>query len=375
MLFTYHDLRTHLLEWSGGSTDDRAVRLATRAVRDASQIYSHERAWRYLTRVSRITTTAAYTTGTVAYDHTGGTYERELTLSGGTWPTDAALGTVIIDGVRYDVEERKSGTVVTLTEASNPGADVTAGETYSWVRDRYVLPNDFEKLGTIQVTNYATILSNVTLQAWATSWRLQSAVALPRNVALGADEENRDRWALHLYPAPDAAYVLDCVYQRRLVPLGTIDHSDGTVSLTSGSTTVTGSGTAFTSAMEGSILRVGTATQKPTDLSGAYPAAFEAVIREVASATSLTLETAADANYTSKKFRISDLLDVSQGSMLAGLMRCAEWQMGALLNREDSDKLERKYRGALLLAAEADWRELPLPQKVGPLPLDEWPLT
>lgn len=72
-----------------------------------------------------------YSTGTVAYDHTGGANERQLTLSGGTWPTWAKLpGRVFINDDWYALNTRVSDTVVTLTSGDNPGSDIAAGASY-----------------------------------------------------------------------------------------------------------------------------------------------------------------------------------------------------------------------------------------------------
>jgi hypothetical protein len=74
-----------------------------------------------------------YTTGTIVYDHAGGTPDRKVTLTGGTWPLWAASGVITISGVDYTVDARTSGTVITLESDSNPGEDITDATSYSLV--------------------------------------------------------------------------------------------------------------------------------------------------------------------------------------------------------------------------------------------------
>lgn len=367
MLQSAYDLRTHLLEWAGGGSDDRLVRMANRAVQESVRALGSCRAWSYSSTLARLTTSASYTTGTIAFDLTGGANERMVTLTGGTWPTDAAYGALLISGYLYQIDARISSTVVTLKSDSCPAADVAALTTYTWWRDTYVLPANLVRIGRLQEMSQAFTPEPVSVQSWLNYQRGAWQTGIPRRYCVAQDENYNDRLAVKFWPAPDAAYNLDYIYQRRMSTLSTLEYSTGTVSLTSASATVTGTTTVFTSAMVGAVFRVGTAANKPTDYSGAYPAVFESRIKSVESATSLTLEDVADANYTALKYRISDLLDIEDGSMTAALYRCAEWQFARLTNRKDSGQLEGSYNRALQFAKEADSRHLP--DSVGRIPL------
>lgn len=367
MLQTVHDLRTHLLEWSCGGSDDRLVRMSHRAIQDAVRTLGGVRAWSYYYTLGRLITTASYNTGTIAYDYTGGANERMVTLTTGTWPTDAAYGVLYISGVQYQIDQRISSTVITLREGFAPTADIASGTTYTWWRDTYSLPQNCIRVGRIQETNSSWMPHPVSVQDWLEYQRGSGQTGQPRRYCVSQDENLSNRLAVRFWPAPDSAYTLDYIYHRRMTPLSTIDESTGTVSLTSGSATVTGSGTAFTSAMVGSVLRVGTASDKPTDYAGSHPAVFESRIKTYNSATSVTLEDNADANYSTKKFRVSDLLDIEDGAMTTALYRCAEWMLGRLLNREDAPQLEGAWQRQLAYAKEADARHLP--DSVGAIPL------
>ena len=99
--------------------------------------------WSFLYKQDSITLQDNYATGTIAYDHTGGTHELQVTLSGGTWPTWAIEGMIEIDGVDYGVATRISDTVILLDANNNPGADVAASTSYDLHKDDYDLPDDF----------------------------------------------------------------------------------------------------------------------------------------------------------------------------------------------------------------------------------------
>lgn len=108
-LFTLHDAVEHVLDQIvGADGSPRNRRQAMRAVLEAYQELPFRRDWRYYYRPLRINTVASQTTGTVAFDLTGGAYERMLTLSSATWPTDAEKYVVSISGVRYEVDSYKS---------------------------------------------------------------------------------------------------------------------------------------------------------------------------------------------------------------------------------------------------------------------------
>ena len=99
--------------------------------------------WSFLYKQDSISTEAPYSTGTIAFDYTGGTHELQVTLSGGTWPSWAIEGEIEISGTDYGVATRVSDTVILLASNNNPGEDVAASTSYSLHKDDYDLPDDF----------------------------------------------------------------------------------------------------------------------------------------------------------------------------------------------------------------------------------------
>lgn len=356
-LWTYKDAVDHALDYLGASVSNEAARDARRAILAAYREIGNIHRWSYFYQRGRIATVAPYSTGTVAYDHTGGTYERQLTLSSGSWPSWATFGVVVISNIAYEVAERKSSSVLTLSATSNPGDDVAAGTTYSIYRDTYPLPTDLVAID--EVINVGQILSMAYEhpRGWLNRQRITQSPASPFMYTVAGDQNYFGTLALKLFPAPDQVYQLDFLYQRRPRPLGLDEYSTGTVTVTANDQTVTGSGTTFTSSMVGSVIRLSDdATNKPTGVIGSEPPAAERVIMAYTSATALTVDTAFEDSLSGVKFLISPPLDLEEGAMLTAFWRCVEKELAVIRKMKDRDAIYGLYRQALLEAMEADSR-------------------
>lgn len=355
-LVAYKDLIDHVLDYYGAATGPENERFARRAVLAAMRELANSRRWSYYLNRLRITTNASQTEGTVAYDHTGGTYERQLTLTDSTFPTWANLGFVIINDVPYEVAEWKTTTVVTLSASSNPGEDV-ASTTYTLARDTYVLPADFVAAEELINVGNAFALSYQHPGEWLTSQRTNHGPATPRIFTITGDPNYFGSMAIRLFPAPDDDYVIDGIYHRRPRQLSIDEYETGTVTTSSASTTVTGSGTSWTSDMVGSIIRFSSdAITNPTGPEGSSPYHIERVIASYTSATSIDLDAAPGETLTSVKYSISDPVDVEAGSMLTFLQRECERQARILRRMNATKDEERQYAEARIMAWEADSR-------------------
>ena len=72
----------------------------------------------------------SYSTGTFTYDHTGGANERQVTLTGGTWPAYAkSPARFFYSGAFYNVSSRISDSIITLS-GSGIGSDVASASDY-----------------------------------------------------------------------------------------------------------------------------------------------------------------------------------------------------------------------------------------------------
>jgi hypothetical protein len=220
----YADLRSEtgqFLGWSrdsaNWSTENRSTIIASILADGLRRFYvppilqgerkAHE--WSFLKPTISITTTAPYSTGTIAA--TAGV----VTLSGGTWPTAAADGELIVAGVTYTVNTRNSGTGITLDDTS---IEIDAGTAYEIVFPFVTLTDAFGGLlGPITFRPGSSAcygpLENV--GEWMIRTRRQDSdltsrptMAAIRNRVISDTSTIGQRWEMLMWPIPDAAYEL-----------------------------------------------------------------------------------------------------------------------------------------------------------------------
>jgi hypothetical protein len=93
--------------------------------------------WSFMSQVGKLTIRAPYSTGTVTI------VAGVATLAGGTWPSWAAAGDLIVSGVRYSVNTRDSNSQITLNDTS---VTASAGTSYELIQFYYELASDFGSL-------------------------------------------------------------------------------------------------------------------------------------------------------------------------------------------------------------------------------------
>lgn len=354
---TFADLLDHAHAYLGANPDRPATAGARRAVQTAYQTLPTRHPWKHLQTIGRIVTVAPYSTGTVEYDHTGGTYERQVTLTGGAWPAWAADGVLVINDVPYDVSARKSGTVLTLPATQNPGDDVAAGTSYTLYRDTYEMPTDYMSGDRMVLDTCGSYLLYKDGGDFAGLRRRNTGPAKPETFSVAWGQGEGASLSCRFWPAPDAVYPVDFQYKRRPRSLALDRIEAGTVSVTASSATVTGVGTAFTAAMIGSVIRVAyDGTTSPTGLDGASPYAEERVIESVTSRTSLGVSEAFAGTLSAVKYVISDPADIDPDATGPLLLREIERQcrLGSRLKAVDGEEAE--YRRELDRARAADNR-------------------
>lgn len=349
---TIQDMMLHLLDWVGADGGDRDRASCKRALMAAVRQWSSERTWNFYKRTGRLVTMAPFTTGTVTVDVTGGAYERMVTLSSGTWPDWAPRGVLRINNVGYEVEAKKSATILTLRAETVPSVDITVPVGFALYRQSYTLPEDFDRA--------ADPFSD---------WRLRSADArelvglqrvsfqsgTPTAFAVVGDPDVPGRLAIMLYPAPDGEQSIDYLYQRRL-PLPVIENvDDGTCSVVYQSRTVSGSGTSWSSSMVGAVIRFSPdGNETPTDFAGANPAAFEAIVESVTNGQEIIIDRDAPQSLTGVRYSISSRIDVEDGPSLVAFQRLAEMQLAVLRPNKDRVSPRGLYQEALSVACRVD---------------------
>jgi len=329
---------------------------------DAYREIGVEREWSFYRDIHRITLYDDESHASVAFDLTGGTYERQLTTTG-TWPSWAADASVRLGDpdIVCDVEDRKSDTVLTLDANYCPVEDISDTTCVIWPR-YYRLPNDF-------VSMYSPMSEE--------DWRLGQKVShaeierLNRNedragaierYAIGPAPDLIGAMALYIHPRADDTKTLDSPYNRRQRDIVYTGHdardSGGTISVTQGAAAVTGSSTAFESGMVNSILRIGgSTTYPPGGLRSQYPYAEQRVISTYTSPTSITLDANVAATARDVKYRITDFLDFDVLLYNAFLALC-ELNLARTFDAKNLTKFERVYDRALLKAKDADCRDV-----------------
>jgi hypothetical protein len=363
-VYTYYDLIESLKDFAAGHGFSATQTVMRRAVQTAHRELVAVRDWQWLYKLGRIQLVAAVNDGTVTYDHSGGVYERMLTLSGGTWPSWIEDGVVRIDGETIsEVESKKSSSIVTLDVQQNPGQDVAAGTSYVAYRRWYPLPNDFVALWS-PLEDESWLRSQYRpIQDLAALERYQDTTGDVHYFAVGSAPGLYGTHALYVSWPSDATETLDIPYKRRPRTLRYSGHDAndmaGTISVTAGSTAVTCSGTSLSDGMVGSILRIGTGATAPTGLEGLTPYAEQRTIVAVSigSTETMTLDAAVETTRSGVAYRISDPIDLPEDAYEALRMGAEKHVANAnrkSVSREMMGMIVAAYQEALHNAKCAD---------------------
>jgi hypothetical protein len=326
-MLTWHDAVHQVLDTVGGQkTGGRNVQAAKIAVQEALQHLPTEKVWNYYLSPHRIVTSAQYETGTITYDHAGGTSERLVTLDSGTWPSWAEYGTLLIDSVPYEVNQRLSDTELSLTASKNPEADVAAGTSYTLYRESYTLPAGFTTLVHIdRVADWNGCY--VSPQEFQSARESLEHTGQPRIFTVMPDTKDPSRLAFWVYPGSQSSEKIDLLFKRRPTLLRVYDYSTGTVAVSAGARTVTGTSTIFTSKMADAVIRFSVNAEIPGGLSDSDdPYDHESSIQAADNATQITLKTNAELTSSSVAYRISDRIDVNEGAMQLALIDLARFR-------------------------------------------------
>lgn len=348
--WTFQDAVERLLDSFGElAGSGRNERIATEAVLNAYRQFPAYHDWSYYRRSYTFTTTAAYSTGTVIYDHTGnGSGERVFVLTGGTWPTDGAYGYVKIDSVCWPVIKRISGTVLQASEESNPGSDV-ASTTYTWFRSEYPYPVRVRRNGSVLAPDDYSQLPYVGQdQARILQATYYGALSpTPEYHTVQSDDRYVNRLALVLIPAPEDAKTYTYADEVAGIPLSTKSLSTGTASVSAGSTTVTVSSAVLTSDHKDAIIRFSGSASAPTSMRGntlgtnTYTQQRRLV--SIDSTTTATMDSSITDAISAKGYTISSLLDMDQRSMLTAFWSLCEWEFSRRMKMAP-DKIGLAYQ-------------------------------
>lgn len=360
---TYRDLLQHLIEFVGGVPQAvveykfrQAVRQGYRNVCDSND------KWDYFYKYQQLTFNIPYSTGTI--DYTNST--RRLVLTGGTWPSWAANGHVRLGNYFVRVASLLNGTTLVLDSSYAPGQNVLAGTSYTLYQSSYTLPADMRSLFNPQSESTWLGGQHIEPNDWHTLERQIGSGGQPLGWTVMPDDHLPNRFAVFVFPYPIAAITYAFVYQRSPRPLFYCGYdlrdsgdssSGGTISVTGGSATVTGSGTNFAANMVGSVFRYSaTAATQPDGEGGPNPYVEQHVITAVDTVgQTLTLnDVIGSANYAGVAWNVSDPVDYPD-RMLNAVYRSIEYQ-GEILRKDNGNVglRDQLWDKALKLALEND---------------------
>ncbi len=326
-----------------------------RAIQSAYREVAGAHNWSFLLKPGRVQLKAAQTSSTITYDHTGGTYERELTLASGTWPEAWVEDAVVrIGDAVHQIEDYKTSTVVTLDATMNPGQDVAAGTSYTLYPQWYALPADFESFmgpageDTWRLGQYVSPADMHNLH------RYRDSTGSLKYYTVTEVPDLLGSLGLFLEPASDSTETCDYVYKRRPRELRYWGHDSasdfaGTIAVSASAKAVTGTGTAFAAAHVGSILRISSDTSKPTGREGPNPYVEERSIETWTDATHITLDANVETNRNGVKYVIADPIDLGQSAWDA-FLRCCEKHLAIICNLEDQALIVGQARESLFRA-------------------------
>jgi hypothetical protein len=159
-------------------------------------------------------------------------------------------------------------------------------------------------------------------------------------------------WAIKVIGYPIIVQTLDFTYRRlpRGLRISGHEQSSRAGTVTASGLTLTGTGTAFTQGMVGSVIRFGTAGYLPDTLGSMNPYEAESRIAAVSSSTSATL--ASPVDLTNVRYVVTDLVDMSD-SMHNALLSCAEYWLARMRGSKPENSYAM-YQRDLRLAMEGD---------------------
>jgi hypothetical protein len=357
-LWTYQDAVEYLLDYFEVPRSSRALRMAKRAVLYAHRTLPTLHKWPYYQRLHVVNTVAPYSTGTISFDYTEGTYERLVTLSGGVFPAWTQFGVMRIANVDYPVLQRLSNTQCTLTNWRAPPADIAAGASFTLFRNHYPLPLDFRRGDRIIDQISGRELCSVSPSALSAQQLHQRGTTTPYIAAIVEDEDHIGGVLLHIN-APTSASQYSFLYERQPRPMNTEKYDAGTLTLTEDSAQITGVGTAFTRSMVGAVLRISGDDEPPQSKIGSLasaednPAAHTRIVMNVTDGTTIQVDETLTESASGRAYTISDPVDLHVHSMLDAFLKCAEWEFARLLARKDASQRMADFFSQLDIARDA----------------------
>jgi hypothetical protein len=366
MMTTFADLLIHGQDYLGLESSSKDIRAITDATVSAMRALESISQFRYYRRqqilnLHQIETSEA----TAAYTHATRTVVWPDTLPSWFGPGCA----VNVSGpVCYVVESLVVGSTTNfvLQPFSNPGEDETFAIGTNLCQYVFDLPDDFANMHNVGLvaTSFLSLFP-VSSEDMAEMLRRTFATGTPRRYAVVGSTSTLGQQAIQLHPVPNVANgKVSILYTRHPRALRIRDNRVGTITASAASSTVTGTGTAFSQAMVGSVIRFTDTGEYPTGPTDTNPYLEERTILQVTSATSLTVSSALAYSYATKKYVISDPVDCPR-YMMNLLYRLVEREL-RLVKRIDAKPEEAEALMLETLRAQEQDNSITVNEVAGP---------
>ncbi len=312
-VFTLHDLVHRLSLRAGVDMSPRYTAILVRAIQDAIRSLPSKNDWAYFKRQTRLTTSTAINP-TVTYDHTGGAYEKMLTItSDHTWPADASLGEIVVEQRTYRIKERISTTVVTLEDDFSLQEDFT-GDVW-WQRANYQFTRDITRIHSIRNLTVGRELAFLPSQSFIDqSWNSYGR----GSVSYFTWQNSGSRFGsseICLWPTPNAKEIIEVTATVNPQVPKTFLESGTEAVLSVGSRSLTVADATFTKKLIGSVVRLSRNSAPPIN-NEMDNWDFQAFITNVPNATTLTLSEALGDETIGGGYAISSGADIEAATML-----------------------------------------------------------
>jgi hypothetical protein len=320
--------------------------------------------WAYFHRMGTLLTYAGQTTGTVDFSVS----TRQVTLTGGTWPTNATSRHIRLNDNWYPIYKRTSSTVIELYAGKHPVENLD-DESYLIQQVVYPLPQDVgDVLQVIEGIQNIQMLRLNLVEAFQLQEGLAWSPMLPTSYALVADSNNPQCWNMWIPTEQTQDVVLQYMYKARRPNDVLTRESRGTVTVASGVATFSEEVVTALWAGANVLLRIANNdTQTPTGNWGDTQAGdirYNRDCTEVRVVERLTSTTCRVSNatlaVTGVSYTASSLIDTADATMEILVARLAEDEYGAKPVGNHSEMLTSKTRlaAAYLEAKSADARRV-----------------
>jgi len=209
-ILTYQDTVDACVDFLSGHTGSMAQRDIRRCIHSAIRHMAAVTTDNYRATRGRLHLKEEYSTGTVAYTHSG----YGVTGTDTVFPAWAEDASIKIGDIVSDIESRTGDTALILDSVRNPGEDVAAGTSYTMYKTCYHLPNNFVCTTGFLSEPSSVIGQQVTLNEYFQLERYDTLSSTPRVYAIGGVQDLYGTNGLYIWPAADTNMTFDYLYER-----------------------------------------------------------------------------------------------------------------------------------------------------------------